>query len=136
MKRIIANGLEEMEGNSIVCGDFNLCGTSAENVIIPSDYIDVWPHLHPSLPGWTEDTVVNEMRFRHSGRHKQVRFDRILYHRHQPHRSANQVVIGEENVEMKYMRASSIELVGTSCIDGSPIWPSDHFGLFASFDIY
>jgi tyrosyl-DNA phosphodiesterase 2 len=129
-----------MEENSIVCGDFNLCGTWDENRIIPSDYIDLWSLLHPDLPGWTEDTQINKMRYAASGgRHKQVRFDRILCHHH--------VSADGGDILGKSLQPESIELVGIRPIDddddgndnggdnnnSDPLWPSDHFGLFARF---
>lgn len=97
--------------------------------------MDVWEHLRHGEPGWTEDTDVNEMRFIASGKHKQVRFDRVL-----------QLCKEEDGPPHAKYRAEpeGIRLLGTEKIaevtvghgewaEAMPIWPSDHFGLSAQF---
>ena len=66
-----------------LCGDFNLCSEGKyvpENAPIAGDrdVLDLWPALRPGEPGWTEDTEANAMRYRATGKEKQVRFDRVL----------------------------------------------------------
>jgi len=99
-------------------GDFNFDSSWAENQNLDPAYQDVWPLLHPSEPGYTEDTEVNTMRLLHTGKHKQVRFDRILLRSEQPG-----------------WRAESIQLIGTEPIgiEMPNVFPSDHFGLFGTF---
>jgi tyrosyl-DNA phosphodiesterase 2 len=99
-------------------GDFNFCSTWDENKNIDSNYLDVWAHLHPGRPGYTEDTNINIMRLNQKGKPKSVRFDRVLL------RSANQLWLPD-----------SIHLLGTRPIGPALpyVFPSDHFGLHARF---
>lgn len=99
----------------IVAGDFNFCHTYVENDdFLPFAYSDNWSHLKPGEDGFTEDTSINEMRYRFKGKHKQVRFDRIL---------------------SKGLVPLDIKLLGTGPIPGldPPVFPSDHFGLIGKF---
>lgn len=92
-------------------GDFNFCSTSAENDNLDAAYLDLWAHLRPDEPGWTEDTTVNVMRRVHHRNEKHARYDRILW------RGAD-------------WRPVSIELLGTEPIEPG-LFCSDHFGLHA-----
>jgi tyrosyl-DNA phosphodiesterase 2 len=99
--------------NAIVMGDFNFCATwEKENKRILPQYTDIWAHVHPDRDGFTEDTSINVMRYNVRGKHKQVRFDRIL-------------------LKSSRWQAQSIDLLGTQPIapDLPDIFPSDHFGL-------
>jgi hypothetical protein len=40
--------------------------------------LDLRPALRPGEPEWTEDTEANAMRYKATGKEKQVRFDRVL----------------------------------------------------------
>ena len=95
-------------------GDFNFCSTSEENAQLDPAYVDVWPHLRPHEPGWTEDTDLNRMRKELSRKEKQVRFDRLL-------------------LRSPSWTPSSIELLGTDPLspEQPALFPSDHFGLCA-----
>ncbi len=105
----------EPESNAIVMGDFNFAPPWPENDLIDPRYIDLWPHLRPNDPGYTEDTAINLMRKQVTEKDKQVRFDRILL------RSAR----GD-------LEPKQIDLLGTTAISLDPaIFPSDHFGLRA-----
>jgi tyrosyl-DNA phosphodiesterase 2 len=107
------------EPHVIVTGDFNFCSTSDENRQLDPTYQDVWPLLHQTEPGFTENTDVNTMRWFQTGKHEQVRFDRILLRSQQPG-----------------WQARSIQLIGTEPISTATpdIFPSDHFGLLGRFD--
>lgn len=78
------------------------------------NWIDVWPHIHPTKKGYTFDSQVNEMLI-HA---EQMRYDRVLL------RSSDWV-------------PTKIELIGTKGIEGEfsevfkeiPLYASDHFGL-------
>ena len=102
----------------VLMGDFNFDSSWAENQNLDPAYQDVWPLLHTSEPGYTEDTEVNTMRLLHTGKHKQVRFDRILL-----------------RSEQSGWRAETIQLIGTEPIgiEMPNVFPSDHFGLFGTF---
>lgn len=102
--------------NAVLMGDFNFCSSwQEENVRIRPDYVDVWPAVHPDNPGFTEDTTINRMRYLLKGKHKHVRFDRIL-------------------LKSAMFQPSAIELLGTQPISPEfpEVYPSDHFGLFAT----
>jgi len=97
----------------VLMGDFNFCAEwKAENARIDPDYLDAWKYLCGDEPGYTEDTAINKMRYLVKGKHKQVRFDRVL-------------------VKSASWRPKSIDLLGTKPIspDKPDVFPSDHFGL-------
>jgi len=82
-------------------------------------WIDVWSSLHPSEKGYTFDSMVNKML----SLFEQMRYDRVLF------RSTHSVWVPEK-----------ITMIGTNQIrelksqeNGNPLFPSDHFGLVATF---
>ena len=105
--------------HAILMGDFNFCSSTTENANILPAYLDLWPALHPSDPGYTENTDINRMRANFSGKHPNVRIDRVLL------RSAGRRFEGR-----------NIRLLGTSPISAElpDAFPSDHFGLCASLN--
>ena len=99
--------------NVVIMGDFNFCSSwEEENDRIDLSYHDVWSLIHDDDPGYTEDTSINLMRYMLKGKHKRVRFDRIL-------------------LKGTNWRPTAIELLGTQPIahDHPDVYPSDHFGL-------
>lgn len=91
-----------------------LKGAKLENLAIEenySDYQDVWPYLRPNDLGATYDSVINKM----IDSYHEVRYDRILF------KSTEKICYPE-----------TIELFGTERIPDlpTPVWLSDHFGLF------
>lgn len=108
--------LENVE-NVVLMGDFNFCASwHKENDRLDLSYYDLWALLHPDQSGYTEDTSINRMRYLVKGKHKQVRFDRILL---------------KSATEAGGWKASTIELLGTEPItpEEPDVFPSDHFGL-------
>ena len=105
--------------HSIIMGDCNLCSSWPENEILDSRFSDAWPIIHPSEPGFTEDTSLNTMKFE-TRRFPSVRFDRVLF---------------RSLAATSHWRPDSIELLGTTAIQTRypSIFPSDHFGLCAKF---
>lgn len=118
--RLATDYLRKSQVPSLLMGDFNFCSTNEqENKNIPADFMDVWAQVRPEDNGWTEDTHINIMRYNQKQKHKQVRFDRVLLHQG----SAPDSWLPQE-----------IELLGTEPLPALPdIWPSDHFGLWATF---
>lgn len=107
--------LEPYERVALV-GDFNFAPSWEENQHLHRDYLDAWAHLHPDLPGYTEDTSINLMRLAQSGKDKQVRFDRVL--------------------TKGGLQPVKIELVGTVPLPGlRDVWVSDHFGLVCDLEL-
>lgn len=119
----------------ILAGDFNFCGTCAEeNSLISDDplVVDAWLAVRPGEPGFTEDTEVNGMmRRRQEGRRKQVRYDRILL------LGASEDQDGScSSLAVVPWAVAEMEVLGQKPVPGlerEEIWPSDHFGLFARF---
>jgi tyrosyl-DNA phosphodiesterase 2 len=102
--------------HAILMGDFNFCSSwPQENARIAPEYRDAWPTVHPDAPGFSEDPTINRMRYQRKNSEKHVRFDRIL-------------------VKSPVLRPLDIELLGTQPISAElpDVFPSDHFGLFAS----
>ncbi|MGB3481541.1 MAG: endonuclease/exonuclease/phosphatase family protein [Mycobacterium sp.] len=94
----------------VLLGDFNM--RDAENLLVSPQYRDLWPHLRPDDPGFTENTSVNLMRFDSKNKHRHVRFDRIL-------------------LKGAAWTAQHIELLGQEPISKTlpRVFPSDHFGV-------
>lgn len=106
------------EQHVILTGDFNFCAAWDENQNLDSAYQDVWPALDQTQAGFTVDTDRNTMRLQHTGKHKQVRFDRMLLRSQQ-----------------SGWQAESIEIIGQEPVHTATphIFPSDHFGLVGTF---
>lgn len=79
-------------------------------------WVDLWPKLRPTEKGYTFDSVANTML----RRFEQMRYDRIMF------RSVS-----------NHWTPTGIEMIGTQKIgdeqtkQGTPLFPSDHFGLCA-----
>ena len=85
-----------------------------------NNIVDVWTEVASTAGGYTEDTELNLFR-RHlkKGQSRRARYDQIYYHRNN-------------------MQATQVRLIGTKQIDkidNIDIFPSDHFGLSATFEI-
>lgn len=90
-------------------GDFNMDTDYPENRALPADFVDLWPQLHPNLPGWTQDTDINTMMFKHFRKVKQVRYDRML-------------------LRGSAWRPVQIDMLGRLAL-APDLFASDHFGL-------
>ena len=108
---------------SILMGDFNFSAQHQENADqfakLPQ-WIDVWSQLRsPDDPGYTFDTDVNAMEERGRQYPDRSRYDRII--------ARGRTIIPRK-----------IDVIGNEAIrdDGSTaVFPSDHFGLAARFQI-
>ena len=69
---------KEIIDASFLVGNFNFSPAERENALVESNGIDLWKALRPNDEGFTEDTFKNKMRYLAHGKHKQVRYDRIL----------------------------------------------------------
>jgi tyrosyl-DNA phosphodiesterase 2 len=100
--------------NALLLGDFNMRDTENERISPP--WVDVWPALRPHDDGFTEDTSINLMRLDSKNKHRQVRFDRVLF-------------------KGTGWAAKSIDLLGTQPISSAHprVFPSDHFGVRCRF---
>ncbi|MDT5067898.1 MAG: tyrosyl-DNA phosphodiesterase 2 [Mycobacterium sp.] len=100
--------------DAVVLGDFNM--RDIENERIGPPWVDAWPALRPHDDGFTEDTSINLMRLDSKDKHRQVRFDRVLF-------------------KGTAWAAKNIDLLGTEPISSAHprVFPSDHFGVQCRF---
>ena len=100
--------------HAVMMGDFNFDPSWPENSYLDPEFVDVWSHLRPGEPGFTEDTDVNRMRALRTGKTKKVRFDRVLL------KTSRSSWIAQE-----------IQRLGMTPVspDQPLVFPSDHFGL-------
>ncbi|MDA2891463.1 endonuclease/exonuclease/phosphatase family protein [Mycolicibacterium sp. BiH015] len=100
----------DADSDAVALGDFNM--RDRENHLIEAPFLDVWPALRPGEDGYTEDTSINGMRYDSTGKHRHVRFDRVLVKGHR-------------------WRPEDIKLLGTEPIspEHPRVFPSDHFGV-------
>eukprot|EP00747_Dinoflagellata_sp_TGD_P179984 gnl/TRDRNA2_/TRDRNA2_31693_c0_seq2.p1 gnl/TRDRNA2_/TRDRNA2_31693_c0~~gnl/TRDRNA2_/TRDRNA2_31693_c0_seq2.p1 ORF type:complete len:244 (+),score=17.02 gnl/TRDRNA2_/TRDRNA2_31693_c0_seq2:302-1033(+) len=118
---------------TILAGDFNFCASNQlANRQISNDerILDVWQALRPSENGYTEDTSINRMMHqRQQGKQKQVRYDRVLLLKRNAH---NRVALDDTLT----CTPSQVALLGTKAVESDgDVWPSDHFGLHATFSL-
>jgi len=115
----------------LLMGDFNFdpdCNFSGrgdlENdnlALLLPQFVDVWPSLYPDNKGYTLDSQVNRM----ITKHEQMRYDRVLLHSNL------------SQLQNKRWKVSRLELIGNRSFTTDrlnhhrPVFPSDHFGLFA-----
>lgn len=96
--------------HSVLTGDFNFDPSDPEQNALDPVCVDAWSALRDE-PGYTEDTTRNTMRFKHKGREKHVRYDRIL-------------------VRSGLWRPTQVDLFADEAI-GEDVFISDHFGVEA-----
>ena len=111
--RIILPELAALSPDVVLMGDMNFApDASLETSAVEPSFVDVWAQKRPNEPGYSVDSLRNELRRRSDGGHTQKRIDRVFL------RSAR-------------WRAQDITLTGTTPIDKSGTFTSDHFGLEA-----
>lgn len=95
----------------VLMGDMNFSpGAELEEAALDPSFTDAWARRHPAEPGYSVDSVRNELRLRSGGGHAQKRIDRVF-------------------VRSPRWRAQEISLTGTAPIDREGTFVSDHFGL-------
>ena len=144
--------------SAILVGDFNFCSernfhthnsakTPLENDVLQQvmpSYVDVWPFLHDMSPegerdlGYTFDSEVNHM-ISHPER---MRYDRVMARCGAGRQGGGR---GGASGESEVMVPSEIVRLGVQPLEASSsmsqtqaqpqVWPSDHFGLLATFRI-
>lgn len=147
--------------NKIVymCGDFNIDfnGNTHDwpelTHIKTLDLVDTWPQLFESdIKGYTENTVVNEMRWNTKKIDKQVRYDCILYTSTNNVKPITIQIFGNKKIydlpfdlflkgiaHLKLDTKKGFKVDGKTVYDNSCIktvnwFPSDHFGVVAEFE--
>jgi endonuclease/exonuclease/phosphatase family metal-dependent hydrolase len=96
----------------VLMGDMNFAAAApAETAALDPSFLDVWAQRKPADPGYSVDSLRNDLRRRTSG-HAQERIDRVF-------------------VRGARWQADDISLTGTTPIDEAGTFVSDHFGLEA-----
>ncbi|KAI7839142.1 hypothetical protein COHA_007145 [Chlorella ohadii] len=118
------------EPNCLVAGDMNWIPIDGEDkpVPLPPGWVDVWLELRPQDPGWTYDSQVCYQKGRKYGRGS--RLDRMFC------RLADWQPLAIEMVGQEPIAGltRTVRTGKTARSDKTiPVWPSDHFGLFAVF---
>lgn len=101
-----------VSGDGLLAGDFNFGDGEAEGLALDPGFTDVWKAVRPKEPGFTWDLERSAMAKDGSfPTETSRRLDRILVH-------------------SAFWRPGSATLLGDQSIaPGSPVFPSDHFGL-------
>eukprot|EP01083_Nonionella_stella_P149462 474826_1 len=123
--------------NVIFGGDFNWCRPTKNaendgdlNKLLHGPWTDCWHALHPNDKGYTYDAKANGML---SG-YLQNRLDRIVYKKNGDLRLKSCQMIGREAIpNITYVKTFKRKKGNEDKI--LPVFPSDHFGLVAQFDI-
>eukprot|EP00931_Biecheleriopsis_adriatica_P048509 TRINITY_DN28023_c0_g1_i1.p1 TRINITY_DN28023_c0_g1~~TRINITY_DN28023_c0_g1_i1.p1 ORF type:complete len:429 (-),score=48.35 TRINITY_DN28023_c0_g1_i1:369-1655(-) len=126
---------------AIFCGDTNLEleEDDAALDVLGSGWLDIWQSLHPGEAGFTYDSKMNGCAASHQkgiqregcdAAPRQARYDRF-YIRSEDCLRAASCLTGKPG---RVLRPCSINLVGTDPLTDD-LWPSDHFGLLAEFEI-
>lgn len=103
--------------DTVLVGDLNFDpGAPVETRVLDAEFVDVWPALRPSEPGYTADGIRNPMRAASSGEPRRERLDRMF-------------------ARTRRWVPRRVELLGTEAIDDRPTYVSDHFGLEAELAI-
>ncbi len=140
-----------------LCGDFNidLNGNESDwpeiDKIKGMSLVDTWSLLKPNDSGFTEDTVVNELRWNTKQIQKQVRYDAIFYTPRPFITPCNIKIFGTSKVFdisfeefLKVTKNLQLNIDKGFIVDGKlhfsakdiPFvnwYPSDHFGIIATF---
>lgn len=135
---VVMNDYLKHVDDAVVCGDFNIGALHnfdynwhvgrfgnddnykpkfpLENDVLKQvmpAFRDCWVEMHEDECGYTYDSVVNKML----GKYEQMRYDRVM--------------IKSKN---GFLQTKSIDIVGNEPI-GESLFPSDHFGLVACFNL-
>lgn len=148
--RNIKSSTSEYQG--LIFGDFNSDGNDRVSYPEVNDYpenklirhqnvscIDLWSYLRPGELGATESYTMNKLRaYLKPNQNREAKFDKIVL-------CTTKAKFGEETTEKKKFRLvpQEIRLIGTTQVgslsdkNGNEVelFPSDHFGLVAQFEI-
>ena len=109
--------VDEPDTPWLIVGDFNERGQTHDELLMEHGFVELWPELHPNSPGYTFEPGRNALAAAQSLTGKPGRLDRIYFRAHGDNLSPRQA-----------------RLFGTQAIpDTDGLFPSDHFGLCATF---
>lgn len=116
---VVLRYLNSVDGTALIAGDFNTRNENTLDVLLANKFEDIWLKQYPEEPGYTFDPARNPIAKINSLSGLQGRLDRMLL----------RTTSGE-------VKATSIQMIGDSAIHNtSDLFPSDHFGLLATFQI-
>lgn len=102
--------------NVIISGDFNMHYPGENQAIEKHGYTDLWLQKHSHFSGLTSDSTVNKLRYMMMPMDdRKMRLDRIIMKQ-------------SEDIDL-----DQIEMIGQEPIKNFYQFPSDHFGLSATF---
>jgi len=164
-EQLIVSNKELKGGDcSILCGDFNIGarwnyldmaswrgkftkptaadrepykgkkGKELENSVLVEvmpDYIDVWDALHPDDYGYTFDSEINLML----RTYEQMRYDRVLCRKSGNVRPVAIKIIANNPIQVPQNTEEKTKGDLWELLEKDVIFPSDHFGLHATFGI-
>ena len=147
--RLIRNMCKKYQKKIVMLGDFNthLDGTDIKwpelveiNSILNEGFVDTYRYLHntQSFPGYTEDTMINHMRYNIKFIEKQVRYDAIFTKDITP---VSSKIIGIQPIYLDTNESKDVQenLFGKGIYrtlnNKLALWPSDHFGLISELVI-
>jgi len=110
--------LSPLKGTIVLAGDFNATCQEASIVrLTQSGWIDLFQRFHPDQPGWTWDNA-NPFIRSHTVKFPNRRIDYIWFHPGQPNP----------------LQPIACEVV-CDTPDPNGLYPSDHYGVLATFDL-
>lgn len=126
--------LNSLPGDGILAGDFNTRGDDLDELVHQLGWIDLWQQLHPREPGYTFDPRSNPLAASNSRSGRGARFDRILLRNPDKTWQAKTILPWSPSPILPWSRCA-IELFACEPVPGTEgqLYPSDHFGLRASF---
>ncbi len=114
---ILTEHLQALSGDFVIAGDFNMREEENKVFLKEKHLQDVWRSLHPKDLGYTFDTTKNRIAAHFSLSKIPSRYDRILLH----------------HTRKTTWNAENVELFACEPLKGNDTYPSDHFGLSATF---
>jgi len=108
-------------------------GTDLENSVLEEvmpDYVDVWDVIHPKEYGYTFDSEINS----NLRRWEQMRYDRIMCRRSNNVNPVTIKIIANNPIAPRMTKDESVGDLW-ELVEKEVIFPSDHFGLLATFNI-
>ena len=101
-------------------------------------WVDVWKKKYPKLPGFTENTDLNEMRKYMLGNIKRLKEGISKFHPEEVEREHKQVRFDAIFINSSVINMQDIKIIGTQgkTISGVKVYPSDHFGLYGQFKLF
>jgi exonuclease III len=152
----VKNILSEYNKPFVIVGDFNFDLNNTEGNIFPEvkyfknfmknlNCVDSFKYLHEDLPGYTEDTDINSLRWNDKFEHKQYRYDAIISNNYllpiESKLFANiPLLLDEENSKIyekifvkNKINDTRLKFTKSNNTNLYELFISDHFGVLSKF---